>query len=583
MLNLPGFIDNTHFKYLNIDESILIGIVIEDYPKYTEFLQIMDSIPKDMNYDLSIFFRKQDTAKVLKELTYKISSSNAEMKSIHQNQIDIDLINHIKEDSIYLRKEIQLNNQDIFNITFVMTFFSNQYLELIQQIKLFQSKLYSKGILSTITNFRHLDSYLLTLPLNKNKNHLILLNERNFTTDSVSYNFPFYVKNVFDTNGVMFGFTRKDNRICNIDIFKECYINPNMCILGSSGSGKSYFVKLLIIRHFLMQRKQYIFDLEDEYEGIVKSLGGMKIDLKGKNTNYWNPLEVYEYEIKEEDWFERKLNKVCSFIGHLLDLKEEEKLKLVKEAIKDTYEDFHILNDKRSVFQESSKDIVYIDDCMRESGSFPTLLDLLGHIKNKRLANDIKEKIILKYEWLSKPSDFHLTEKLVVFKTNHLDQREFIVLVTYFLNEIKEISIGSMENRILYIDEVWKYLKKEEGSNLASLIFEYYKTLRKYHTSIITITQDITDFFSYENGNYGKGILNNCGFKLFFRMEFSDRKILENLSSIGMDEIQKIYKLDKGQSLLNFSNNQVILTIKPSQYEEKIMEGENEDIISFKE
>ena len=295
-INLPGCVDNTNFKYLNIDEKILISLNIDEYQKYTDFVQIMDSIPKNINYDMSMYVKKQDTSKVLKELTYKISSSSAEIKTINNNQIDIDVINNVKNDAINLRKEIQINNQEIFNLSIVITFYSTDFKDLIYKVKLFQSKLYSKGLNSNITNFRHLDSYILSLPLNSNIEKKSFLNESCFTTDSLSLNFPFYTKNIFDLNGVIFGFTKNENKICNIDIFSDKYLNSNMCILGSSGSGKSYFTKLLIIRHFLGGKRQYIFDLEGEYINIAKNTNGKYINFLSDDKFTFNLLEIFEYE-----------------------------------------------------------------------------------------------------------------------------------------------------------------------------------------------------------------------------------------------------------------------------------------------
>ena len=317
LINLPGFVDNTNFKFLNIDEKIIISITIQEYNKYTEFLQIMESIPKNMNFDIAMYIKKQDTGKVLKDLTYKISSSSAEIKTINKNQIDIDLLNNVKNDAINLRKDIQINNQEIFNLSIIITFYSRDFKELIYDVKSFQSVLYSKGLISNITNFRHLDSYILSLPLNKKTNKLTELNQRSFTTDSLALNFPFYTKNVFDLNGIIFGFVGDENKICNINIFDDKYLNSNMCIFGSSGSGKSYFTKLLIIRHYLTGKGQFIFDLEGEYLKLAKNMNLKYINFLDTNTYNFNILELYKYELENNDWFETKVNKVCKTLNAL--------------------------------------------------------------------------------------------------------------------------------------------------------------------------------------------------------------------------------------------------------------------------
>lgn len=570
-INLPGYIDNTNFKYLNVDEKIIISLSLDEYQKYTKFIQIMESIPKNINYDMAMYIKKQDTNQILKELTYKISSSSAEIKTINNNQIDIDVINNVKNDAINLRKEIQINNQEVFNVSIFITFYSDNFKDLMYKVKSFQSNLYSKGLNSSITNFRHLDSYILSLPLNNSIKKNFILSDNCFTTDSLSLNFPFYTKNIFDLNGIIFGFTSSDNKICNIDIFDNKYLNPNMCILGSSGSGKSYFTKLLIIRNFLCGKKQYIFDLEGEYINVAKNTYQKYINFLDNDTYNFNLLEIFNYELKDKYWFQNKINKVSSIISKLIDINDKE-IDIIKEALIKTYNDYGINDDINSIYEKSTNEIIYINNKIRDSSKFPTLNDLINNIKSKKLGKLLIEKVIDKYKSLSTHSNFNLYDNIVVFNTKNLEQRAFSCLVKYFLDEIKIFSKYSNIKTIIYIDEIWKYVSIKDNNDIALTIFEYYKTLRKYNSSIISITQDITDFFAYDNGNYGKSILNNCGFKLFFRIEFSDRKILENMHITDNSQFDKIYKLNKGQGLLNFCNNNIVINIKSSQYEEKIME-----------
>jgi len=574
-INLPGFVDNTNFKFLNIDEKIIVSLSIDEYQKYTEFIQIMDSIPKNINYDMSMYINKQDASKVLRELTYKISSSSAEIKTVNNNQIDIDVINNIKNDAINLRKEIQINNQEIFNLSIVITFYSTDFKDLIYQVKLFQSNLYSKGLNSNITNFRHLDSYILSLPLNNNLEKSSFLNQNCFTTDSLSLNFPFYTKNIFDLNGVIFGFTKNENKICNIDIFSDKYLNSNMCILGSSGSGKSYFTKLLIIRHFLSGKRQYIFDLEGEYINIAKNINGKYINFLSNDTYTFNLLEIFDYELEDSYWFSKKIEKINLFLSKLLNLNDKD-ITLLKESLIKTYNEYGINEDIKSIYEKSSNEVIYINNKIRDSSSFPTLKDLISNIKSKKIEKLLIDKVTNRYKALSTHSNFNLRDNMIVFNTSNLEQEEFIYLVKYFLDEIKNVSKKSNIKSIIYIDEIWKYINIKGDNTLALTIFEYYKTLRKYNASIVSITQDITDFFEYDNGNYGKSILNNCGFKVFFRVEFSDRKKLENMNIADSSQIDKIYKLNKGEGVLNFCNNSIVINVKSSEYEENLMEEDNE-------
>ena len=301
----PSFVDNTDFRYIKVDDKYIASIVIYDFPRYNSFLSILESFPKDIEYTMSIYIKKQDTYKILRELTNSISISKSEIKTAKGSQIDIDVIEKSQDDAAMLRKEIQINNQEIFYINFILTFYSDKDDELLKRLKRFQSKLYSNQIYSKIANFRHLDEYILSLPLVKCEHPLLKQNFRNFTTNSLCNLFFFYTRTIFDKNGVIFGKILSDNVICNIDMFKKSYLNSNMCILGSSGAGKSFFSKLLIIRHFMNGKKQYIFDIEGEYYNIVKKLGG---NIFSFSNNHLNILEITTFKFS----FLSALSTYCS-------------------------------------------------------------------------------------------------------------------------------------------------------------------------------------------------------------------------------------------------------------------------------
>jgi len=116
MLSLyPGFIDNTNFKHVNVDGKYIVTICIVSYPKKMVLLEFMNSLPKDIQFDMSIFVQKQDTMKVLKELTYNISNSKAEINTINNNQIDVDILDKLTSDAKKLRYEIQINNEQVYH------------------------------------------------------------------------------------------------------------------------------------------------------------------------------------------------------------------------------------------------------------------------------------------------------------------------------------------------------------------------------------------------------------------------------------------------------------------------------------
>lgn len=582
----PSYIDNTNFRYIKVDDKYIASIVIYDFPVNIYFTQIIDSIDKNYLYDIAFYIKKQDTLKVLKDLSYYISTSKAELKTLNESQIDIDILNRQQLDSKELRKKIQINNEEVFKFNFIITFYSLTETKLYETIKNFQSKLYSKQLYSNITNFRNLDSYLLTLPLNNYNNKLLDKTYRNITTSALCNIFPFYSRNVFDKNGIVFGYTKNENRLCIIDIFDTKYLNSNITIFGSSGSGKSYFAKLLVLRHFLKGKTQYIFDFEKEYVNLADHLNINVISFKNAlNKNYINIMQINEsdVEIYKENVLNEKISEVISFLKLIDDFTLNEE-NLLKKAILKSYEDKDISYDLNSLYKIKENQEIYITKKIKEGRNMPCLKDVLNYITNKKLYNKL-DKIINKYVELSNYSNIDILDS-IVFDTNRLDTDEMEVVTYYFLNTIVKYLKNNIykDNVIIYIDEIWKYIKLNKNVNIASLINLLYKSIRKNKASIVTITQDISDLFSQENINYGKGVLNNSEFKIFFKLEFSDRELLDKLNIMTRENLANIARLEKQTMLMGFLNNISMLKIKASNYEHKIIEGEidDEDISSIK-
>ena len=164
---------------------------------------------------------------------------------------------------------------------------------------------------------------------------------------------------------------------------------------------------------------------------------------------------------------------------------------------------------------------------------------------------------------------------------NNIDDKKVNFFMEYFLEYInrnlKYKTANNLKNKnilqtIIYIDEIWKYINNNFNNNLSHYIFEMFKSIRKQNASIIAITQDISDFFKLDNGNYGKSILNNCNFKMFFRLNYEDFEILEKLNILNKDNQIIISTLDKGEVYMILKNTQSVLKVKSNTFEKSIIE-----------
>jgi hypothetical protein len=71
----------------------------------------LDSILSlDIDIELSMFYEKQDSYIVIKDLTYQIGNTGADIKTTNENQLDIDVMSGLYSDAKYIRKQININD-----------------------------------------------------------------------------------------------------------------------------------------------------------------------------------------------------------------------------------------------------------------------------------------------------------------------------------------------------------------------------------------------------------------------------------------------------------------------------------------
>ena len=422
-------------------------------PEYIFFLDFIKDVDKNLNYDMSFYIKKLDTYKILNDIRYTIGLSQSERKTSSSNQNNTDILDKSSKEAKELRRKIQIENQEIFNLNIIITFYSENLDTLYKVVSSYKAKLYSKNFISEITNFRHLQYYLFNLPLNNNKEYSIFL-----TGNALSNLFPYISNNFIDINGVLIGYTKEDNKICMLDIFSKKYENSNMCIFGSSGSGKSYFIKLNIIRNYFKNLRQIVLDIEKEYLYICKELEGQVIS----NGNYFNILQITLQDINnlenDENYLLKKINEIVNFLIEIC-LVEYKYKQYLKQKLKEIYFGFGITEDINTIFKKEENNKIYLDNVIISNEKFPTLNDLVNKIDDNELKISIKSKMESDIKFFSNSTNILLDSNFYVIDTTYFNNNSKVI--SYILDSIIDRYLNSSKT-IIYIDEVWKYAQNKE-------------------------------------------------------------------------------------------------------------------------
>ena len=212
----------------------------------------------------------------------------------------------------------------------------------------------------------------------------------------------------------------------------------------------------------------------------------------------------------------------------------------------------------------------------------PILGDLFKLLKEdkklKKYATILKPYVSGSMKYLNNHTNVKSNNKLVIVDIHDVSEKE-IPVVMFIVTDLfwDVIKADRSKKKILYLDEVWKMINKNEYT--ADFVFKLFKTIRKYGGAATAITQDISDFFMLEDGKYGKGILNNSSIKCMFQMEENDINILEKVINLSEEERYRLISMPRGTAIIHASHNSLMVDVIASEKEHKFI---NTDLVSEK-
>ena len=578
----PAYINLKNSKYIEIDNLYYAGLICIDYYREQTDLILKTLIETNINMNISIFYEKQDSYKTIKDLTYHIGNVGVELKESNENRQDIDIAAFTYNDAKYIRKEMQINNEDLYFLYIYIVIYDTELKKLEYYLNKIEGITQSKGIQTRRANFREEEIFLSTLPFMENKEIIKEAARRNVLTSGLLATYPFISSTIFDSEGIFIGTNIYNNSMVFIDRYNtQKYKNANMCIFGTSGAGKSFYTKLLILRYKLLGIKQYIIDPDREYTNICKELGGTLIKIGPTSETYINILDIRKESIEEGEkgYLATKISKLIGFFNLIFgELNEEEKA-LIEEKLIETYKIKNITFDDETLYKKDKHKILKE---FKTTKDMPILKDLYNILGEDEKTKKFKIKLIPFIEgsmkFFNNYTNIEINNELIIADIYDLGEENIqygmYLFTDIFWDKIKE---NRNEKKAIYMDEIWRLIGVTSNKNVASFIYKIFKTIRKYGGSSVAITQDISDIFSLENGTYGKSILNNSSIKTFFSLEEENIKILSEYTNLSEQEKVEIKSLKRGECLMFVGEDHILTKIESSETEKKIIEENKKD------
>lgn len=574
----PSYINITNPKYIEIDEVYYSSLLIVDYYREQNDLILKNLIDTNINMNISMFYEKKDSYKVIRELTYHIGNVGVDLKTANQNKQDIDIEAFTYNDAKYIRKQIQVNNEELYLLYIYINVFTKDKKELEYLLNKIEGIIQSRGMQTRRAYFRQEQAFLSCMPLMKNSEDIKEITKRNVLTDGLVSTYPFISSSIFDDEGIYIGTNIYNNSLVFIDRYNtNKYKNANICIFGTSGAGKSFYTKLLILRNRLLGIEQYVIDPDREYTNLCKQMKGTLLQIGPTSDTYINIFDIRKESVEENEkgYLATKIAKLIGFLNLIFGEMDEEEKAIIEEKIIECYAQKGITFDDETLFK-SEENKITITKIFKQSTDMPILEDLYNILDKDPKTKIFKTKLIPfihgSLKFFNNHTNIELNNKLIISDVYELGE-DNLKYGMYIFTELfwDKIKTDRKVKKAIYLDEIWRLIGVTSNKNVASFIYKIFKTIRKYGGSAVAITQDVSDLFSLENGVYGKSLLNNSSIKTFFSLEEENIKILGEYANLSEKEKIEIKSLKRGEALMFVGENHILTKIESDKFENHII------------
>ncbi len=558
----PSAIDISS-NYLQIGDTFARTIFIATYPRYLNTNWFSPVINMDQPFDASIFVHPEDTANMLKQLRDRLGRIQAqEMEEQSAGKVRDPILETAIGDIETLRDKLQQGTDRFFRLGVYITIYGGSLKDLDETENKIKSILDGQLVYSKQATFRMKEGFFSTLPLSDDQ----LQVHNSLNTEPISSIFPFVSYDLTTDKGILYGINTHNNSLILFDRFSM--ENANMVIFGKSGGGKSYTVKLEILRSLMFGTQVFVIDPENEYKFLADTVGGTAIKISIASPHHINPFDLPK-PLPDESPADVLRSHIINLMGLfklMLGTLTPEEDAVLDEAVNQTY---------------AIKDITPQTADLKNA--VPPLMSDFQNILESMAGAESLSIRIKKYTegtfsgFMNNPTNVPLDKQLIVFSVRDMEEELRPIAMYLVLNFIWTQIRTELKKRILAVDEAWVLMKYEAG---AAFLFNIAKRARKYYLGLTTISQDIPDFMS---SPYGKPIVTNSSLQLLLKQSPASIDLVKQ--TFNLTDAEKFYLLESrvGHGLFFAGLNHVALRVIASYAEDQIITSDPRQILEIEE
>ncbi len=537
------------------------SLFVFTYPRYLDTNWMSPLVNFDATMDIAQFVYPIDSAAIMKVLRRKVAQMQSAMRmDLEKGNVRDPAIETALQDAEQLRTELQRGQEKFFQFAMYMTVYTKSEKGLKKVVKQVESLLGGKLILTRGTELQAEQAFNSTLPLCLDELEVI----RNMNTSPLSSTFPFTSSSLTGNDGILYGLNRHNDSLIIFDRFS--LENANSVVFAKSGAGKSYAVKLEVLRSLMIGTDVIIIDPENEYESLTQTVGGTYLRVSLTSDRRINPFDLpkplKDEELQPGDLLRSNIISLQGLLKIMLGSLSPLEDSLLDKALNDVYA---IKGITMNIVDPSDK-------------TPPTMEDLHSVLSSMEGATSLAQRLE-KFTTgtyggiFNKPTNVNLGNGLMVFCIRDLEDALRPIAMYIILNYIWTQVRAELKKRILVIDEAWSLMQHEDS---AKFLYGLVKRARKYYLGVTTITQDVEDFV---NSSHGKPIITNSSLQLLLKQAPSAIEPLAKIFNLTEGEKYMLLNSGVGQGLFFAGLKHVAIQIIASYSEDKLVTTNPEEIL----
>ncbi|MDD2935445.1 MAG: conjugal transfer protein TraC [Candidatus Pacebacteria bacterium] len=547
---------------INLGGKMMKTFFVISYPRFLSDNWFSAVINLDKEFDVSIFIHPIETEKVLRQFQKKV----AEVESQIITREEKGFVRDPSLDAAYqnledLRDKLQQAQEKLFDVGVYISIYGKDDDELNKLESEIRSILESKLIYIRPSLFQQEQGFRSILPLG---NDLLNVHSK-LNSAPLSSIFPFVSFDLTSDKGILYGVNRHNSSLIIFDRFSLA--NYNSVTFAKSGAGKSYAIKLEILRSLMFGIEVMVIDPEREFEYLSEAVGGRYFNISLSSEHHINPFDLPAPRPDESP-----ANVLRSHIVNLVGLfrimlggLSPEEDAIVDRAISETYA-------LRDITPDS--DFTNIEP--------PLLSDFELVLAGMEGADVLVQKIskYTKGTWsgfLNKPTNVDINNKFIVFSIRDMEDElrpvAMYIITHYIWNAVRK----ELKKRLFVIDEAWQMMKSEDA---ASFLFSMAKRGRKYYLGLATITQDINDFLP---SPYGLPIITNSSIQILLKQSPTTIDAVQKTFNLTDEEKYLLLEAGVGEGIFFAGLKHVAIKIIASYTEDQIITSDPSQVLAIKQ